>query len=522
MSGIPAPALSLGWFGDGACDDAEASNPGAPGPCAYAAETSCANGVDDDSDERTDCLDPDCPACGVTTPCARTEQDADGDCAADYYFWGYACGDGNDNEGDGQADCGDADCATDATCQGGGCPWWDFNCRTVPVCGDYRCEGGESCSSCSIDCGSCGGTEICDDVIDNDADGSIDCGDTDCAPDGRCRPETSCDDAIDNDSDGGIDCGDADCASNPACDAGCADPCDPAGGCYDNCACNPSDPICAGAIEVCGNVIDDDTDGLADCADSDCAADPACESEGDCDDAVDNDADGDIDCGDGDCFDDPSCDWGCEDPNACNYGNSGSCTYDCCPDDDADGLNDDTGEECPRSGGCSDSNAYNYDPAAPVGGDREESCEYRVERRASIFVADGPIARGPESWIAAAAGGALGDFLAADPGNIQGFVVALRVSLSKTSAGNVRFTISGQVAPETGSGKWPMGFVQASPTFSFTRDGIVKTPPYVSDDHLQAYIHRAIDGNFYGEKAAMMHSILQQTTDVWHYIHGND
>lgn len=54
-----------------------------------------------------------------------------------------------------------------------------------------------------------GETEICDDGIDNDNDGLVDCDDNDCAD--TCQPPTDpeiCDDGIDNDGDGKTDCDD--------------------------------------------------------------------------------------------------------------------------------------------------------------------------------------------------------------------------------------------------------------------------------------------------------------------------
>ncbi len=54
----------------------------------------------------------------------------------------------------------------------------------------------------------------------------------------------------------------------------------------------------------CTNGIDDDLDGDIDCADSNCAADPACLEEGpECSDGIDNDGDGATDCADFDCVD---------------------------------------------------------------------------------------------------------------------------------------------------------------------------------------------------------------------------
>ncbi len=66
---------------------------------------------------------------------------------------------------------------------------------------------------------------LCNDNIDNDYDGLIDCSDADCASFPKCTAtqsvETLCNDNIDNDYDGLIDCSDADCASFPEC----IDPC---------------------------------------------------------------------------------------------------------------------------------------------------------------------------------------------------------------------------------------------------------------------------------------------------------
>ncbi len=92
-----APAFSLGWYGDGTCDDAEAANPGAPGDCLYGVrEADCGNGVDDDSDERTDALDPDC----LDEVCEPQKE---------------ACGDGVDQDCDGE----------DLPC----CRWWEVWCQ---------------------------------------------------------------------------------------------------------------------------------------------------------------------------------------------------------------------------------------------------------------------------------------------------------------------------------------------------------------------------------------------------------
>jgi hypothetical protein len=81
-----------------------------------------------------------------------------------------------------------------------------------------------------------------------------------CAGGGGCTPtettEVTCTDGLDNDCDGAIDCADSDCASDPACGGGCT----------------PTEPT----EMTCNDGLDNDCDGFVDCADSDCAADPAC------------------------------------------------------------------------------------------------------------------------------------------------------------------------------------------------------------------------------------------------------
>ncbi len=64
--------------------------------------------------------------------------------------------------------------------------------------------------------------EICDDGIDNDGDGLIDCLDVDdCATAANCQiPDEICDNDLDDDEDGDVDCDDADCVDDPACERG--------------------------------------------------------------------------------------------------------------------------------------------------------------------------------------------------------------------------------------------------------------------------------------------------------------
>ncbi len=99
--------------------------------------------------------------------------------------------------------------------------------------------------------------QTCDDGVDNDGDGDVDCDDTNCArkscsadvPGATCadggagdcvggEPVALCSDDLDNDGDGLVDCEDPDCARR-------------------SCAC-----AAAGCVELCDNQIDDDEDGL--------------------------------------------------------------------------------------------------------------------------------------------------------------------------------------------------------------------------------------------------------------------
>jgi hypothetical protein len=136
--------------------------------------------------------------------------------------------------------------------------------------------------------------EICNNGIDDDADGDIDCADSDCATD--CIE--ICDNGIDDDGDGAIDCADSDCVGTAdcleICNNGIDDDLDGLTDCDDS-ECNTA----AGCFEICDNGIDDDSDGAIDCADSECAAASGCFEE--CNNAVDDDGNGDIDCFDDGC-----------------------------------------------------------------------------------------------------------------------------------------------------------------------------------------------------------------------------
>lgn len=87
--------------------------------------------------------------------------------------------------------------------------------------------------------------EVCNDSIDNDGDGLIDCQDSDCIASANCQE--ICNDGIDNDGDGFTDCEDLECEDFMDC-----------------------------LIERCIDGIDNDGDGLIDCDDPDCDTNPNC------------------------------------------------------------------------------------------------------------------------------------------------------------------------------------------------------------------------------------------------------
>jgi secreted trypsin-like serine protease len=149
--------------------------------------------------------------------------------------------------------------------------------------------------------------EICDDKIDNNADGKTDCDDAACSGQILCQPE-HCSDKIDNNGDDKVDCDDPECASAPVCQK-----------------------------EICNDTIDNDENGKTDCDDDACADYILCQPEI-CDDRIDNNGNGLIDCGEPKCAEDTICDsqiCDCSDI-ACNHAR---CIEIC--DDEIDNNGDD-------------------------------------------------------------------------------------------------------------------------------------------------------------------------------------
>ena len=98
----------------------------------------------------------------------------------------------------------------------------------------------------------------------------------------RVDYERTCNDGMDDDNDGAIDCDDADCSLDPSCES-----------------------MMGSNVEQCRNGIDDDGNGLTDCNDVEaCKTDSRCAGsmlELDCTNGIDDDGDGSIDCADSEC-----------------------------------------------------------------------------------------------------------------------------------------------------------------------------------------------------------------------------
>ena len=182
---------------------------------------SCQGGKDEDGDGDIDCADSEC----VADPACLKE-----DCVAD-----------GDEDQDGLINCADPDCR-DATAPQRCAMAQSSRCA---MSAPFVCQGGESFAQCG-------------DGLDNDYDGSLDCDDADCQGANVCSPKQELCNAKDDDMDGVIDEG-----------CGCTTF---SGGSQGVCAlsliddlgqCKPP-PSYSAAVDVCGDNLDDDCDGVVD------------------------------------------------------------------------------------------------------------------------------------------------------------------------------------------------------------------------------------------------------------------
>ncbi len=222
--------------------------------------------------------------------------------------------------------------------------------------------------------------QVCNDGVDNDQDGLLDCEDPDCFVYsnycGEIVPLTpffeventaaTCHDFIDNDDNGKFDCGDPKCKevlenccaleiNDEACSDGLDNDQNGFADCQDfSCRQGMFVTVCEPERgELCGDGIDNDGDGLTDCEEEACTGfktqpaedtgteeDPAApvdctspeESEAACKDGFDNDGDGNADCLDEYCIAQfPNCASGESNLQACQDGfdNDGDGYFDC-------------------------------------------------------------------------------------------------------------------------------------------------------------------------------------------------
>jgi hypothetical protein len=299
----------------------------------------CTGGVDDDRDGFVDCLDPDCiPSRDCPEICDDgIDNDADGavDCADPSCSptpCPEICGDMRDNDGDGLPDCRDPDCFSPAcpeACTGA----FDEDVDGLTDCDDDDCSATYECCE---HCASAGLPRLEPRVACRQRAGdTLACGATayellleagnryvfstcrDCGGDTSMDTilvltDPSCAVVARNDSWGACSSfGGSEIWFEPAVTGRHVLQVQGWGGQrgsyelgYRIETCNATG--CAEAL-ACGDGLDNDGDGPADCLDPDCTASAACPESAHCLDGVDNDGDGIADCLDDDCFGTPGC-----------------------------------------------------------------------------------------------------------------------------------------------------------------------------------------------------------------------
>ena len=178
-------------------------------------------------------------------------------------------------------------CDSNGTCDEGedcrGCPSDCISAAINPVCGNGVCEtaDGENCNTCPADCNAeTGGPPEVRFCCGSD----VDCGDERCSGDGNTCSSTPagllycCGDTICEGDEDDNNCA-IDCQTSPVCGDAL---CDPGTG-EDSCTC-PSDcgsPPTSELGASCTDGFDNDCDGAADCADTECAGGAAPDDDAD-------------------------------------------------------------------------------------------------------------------------------------------------------------------------------------------------------------------------------------------------
>jgi uncharacterized repeat protein (TIGR01451 family) len=259
------------------------------------------------------------PGC---TPCSSPSDCNDGNACTTETCIGGVCG--HDpvpgcTPCESPSDCNDGNACTTETCDNGVCGHIALE-DCIPCETDGQCADGNGCTTDACVAGQCANTIIegcvpCETAADcNDHDG--------CTTD-TCNESGVCEHAS---QDGCIpcttaaQCNDQNPCTTDACGAdgscqitaipGCQR-CTTVADCNDGNECtveactggvcvHTADPECEKTPENCTDGVDNDGDGLVDCADADCANDPACRHEI-CGNCIDDDGDGLVDGEDPDC-----------------------------------------------------------------------------------------------------------------------------------------------------------------------------------------------------------------------------
>ena len=279
----------------------------------------CSNGFDDDADGQVDCEDPDCAnaiICQEEICNNGSDDNGDGlvDCEDPQCVVFCAppedCTDGRDNDLDGHADCQDIDCTGTPVCTGSSCVvHFDFGTlhRGAIVAADWSTA--VTPNSFIASCGGAGPDFTAAFTLDAPSNVLLhltQTGSHSLTLSTEAGPGTSC------------LTGELACLTSP----GVHMPGTwsfsqlPAARYFVNIDATTEDATGMGRLEIqtvgpldewCANGIDDNGDGLADCADPQCSALSLCQPETLCRNDLDDDDDGWTDCADPDCMATSSC-----------------------------------------------------------------------------------------------------------------------------------------------------------------------------------------------------------------------
>jgi hypothetical protein len=228
----------------------------------------------------------------------------------------------------GDATCGAVGCSSGSPTCSSSCTLDYSACQSCGTCDfDGICESGENCGNCASDCSS-GSGATCGNGVCEAADGencetcAQDCNgkvggkpsQRFCCGDGGGPNPVGAEDS--RCTTGGFQCTDIAATGSCCGDGSCT-------GFEDGSSCS----LDCGAAPSCGDDVCDPGETACSC-DVDCGPSPTSEWLT-CGDGVDNDCDGVSDCADGDCSDDALCGLSCESAGATCSGNSDCCSGSC-------------------------------------------------------------------------------------------------------------------------------------------------------------------------------------------------